>query len=196
MKTAAATTGADRVTRARGAPFDLLGLIRDVCRNAGTVTDPAQLAKEVHRRVPKAAYGEALASALRRIVAWELNNSQRAMQIVRPSAALEAPDGTGRPKPSARSPYVEGLRAEAAHTKYLRTLFKVDDDPTHRLPYGKCGRTELDYIITYRRKVAAANTAEADAHQYMRELLDQHEVDRVEQLPEEVLAATLLPRDG
>jgi hypothetical protein len=157
------------------AEFSLRALAREVWDDTGGA-DYHVIAKELLRRIPagkqEAALSEALAEYSRHFVVG-----------LRPTARKVRP-GAGQ-RNSARSAKVAGIRR--AWPQLRATYFTKDGQK----PLGDCTRIDVVFIAEHLEKKARENQAKAGWMRDLSAALGAHKVDRVRDLPDDVLAQFL-----
>lgn len=167
--------------------FNLRALIHEVC-DTSTITDPTTLAKEVARRIGRNQQREALEQALPVLVLNVISRSR--------GGATDTPGGQGADDlqlPTAAggqsSRKVRGIRE--TWRRMLRDRVSVGPDRGDWKFLADCDADDLAYAEQIRRDHAAANVAAADRFAALRELLDEHGVATVGELPDDELGDTL-----
>lgn len=167
--------------------FDLNRLIKDVCDNS-SLTDADALTKEVLTRVAEADGRVALEQAMPVVVRRFLSRDHRPLAFPRTpsggqsSGDTQLPSAAGGPTPF-RSRKVEGIRS------YWRNQLKARVNVGHKewKFFGDCVRPEVDFLVAHRRELAASNIAVADYLETISQLMVQHDVEFVRDLPEDVV---------
>lgn len=155
--------------------FDLRKLVRDVCENS-TVADPAALAKEVDRRIKRQERDSALEACLPLYVQRELG--QMRMATHRPAPAT--------PQSSRK---VQGIRE--TWRRMLRDRINVGPDVADWKFLADCTAEDLAYAASIREEHARRNAARAEQYRQIAELLEEHGVDTVGELPDTTLGSAL-----
>lgn len=154
--------------------FDLRKLVREVCENS-EVADPAQLAKEVNQRIKRQERDAALEAALPLFVRVELGQMRMSTHRVRPG-----------PQSSRK---VAGIRE--TWRRMLRDRINVGPDVSDWKFLADCTATDLDYAASIREENARRNAARAEQYRQLAELLEEHGVATVGELPDETLGTAL-----
>ena len=157
--------------------FDLRALVREVC-DTSTMTDPATLAKEVGRRIGRNQQAAALQQALPVVVQHIVSRHRGSFVPEQRSAAT-----------SNRSRKVASIRE--TWRRMLRDRIAVGPDISDWKFLGDCTVDDLAYAAAIREDHARRNAARAQQLRDLAELLDQHGVSTVGDLPEPVLSASL-----
>lgn len=155
--------------------FDLRKLVRDVCENS-TVADPAALAKEVNQQIKRTERDAALEAALPLFVQNILG--QLRMRSHRPVPVI--------PQPSRK---VQGIRE--TWRRMLRDRINVGPDVSDWKFLADCTAEDLDYAASIREEHARRNAARAEQYRQLAELLEEHGVDTVGELPDGTLGSAL-----
>lgn len=175
------------------AGFDLRALVREVC-DTSVLTDPPALAKEVARRIDEGDLREALEQVLP-VFVQHVVSRRRGDSSDPPTGQMNTgtqPAGAGRGPtriPAQRSRKVAGIRE--AWRKHLRDRIAVGPDRSDWKFLGDCTRDDLGYASAIRRRHAETNAAAADRLDGLAELLAEHGVERVADLPDPMLAGAL-----
>lgn len=156
--------------------FHIRDLVRDVCTSS-TIADPHSLAAEVLRRIGPKDARAALEQVLPTFVRVAISQHRGT------TAAASGPDGP----PSVRSWKVSGVRE--SWRRMLRDRISVGDTQWKFL--GECTAEDLAYAEQVRRIHAAQNLAAAERFAGLRELLEQHGVATVADLPDDTLGHAL-----
>lgn len=150
------------------APFDLRALAREVI-NDDTSEDLAQMVKELRRRIPRAAIGDALDQALTAFV----------------HDMIRKPDA-GRSRdvpPPAASAKVTAIRE--AWRRHLDTIrYTVGDGSIRRL--GDMSAGDVIFVAEHLELLARQNQARADWMNAWADALAKHNAARVRDLPDDV----------
>lgn len=155
--------------------FNLRALVREVCDESHQA-DPAMLAKEVDRRIRKADRDAALEQALAAFM-WQFVSRDRS------SVATSRPGAV-----SGRSSKVAGIRGLA---RAQRDRVSVGPDPSDWKFLADCTADDLDYAAALREEYAQRVMARADQYRRLAELLAEHGVATVGELPQPVLGDEL-----
>lgn len=153
--------------------FSLRALIREVGRTS-LVADPGLLADDVYRRIPAEDRDAALQQALRQSVRQVMSEERMQTQITAPSS----------PGTSAK---VQGIRDH--WQRALRDRLNVGEGVWKFL--ADCTAEDLIFAAEQRREQASRNRAKAAQFDTLRQQLDEHGVDRVGDLPANVLVTSL-----
>lgn len=159
--------------------FDLRALIREVCDNS-TMADPATLAKEVSRHIGRNQQREALEQALPTVVQHVVSR-QRGGFVPEQRTS----DNTN---PS-RSRKVAAIRE--TWRRMLRDRIAIGPAVSDWKFLGDCNADDLAYAATIREDHARRNAARAEQLRNLAELLTEHGVATVAELPAPTLAASL-----
>lgn len=154
--------------------FDLRKLVHDVYATSDD-PHPVILAKEVNRRIKRADRDAALEAALPLFVRNVL--SQMRMASNRPIPAT-------KPNPSRK---VAGIRE--AWRRMLNDAINVG--PHEWKVLSKCTAPDLDYAAELREAHARWNAARAQQYRQLAELLTEHGVSTVGELPDDMLGSAL-----
>lgn len=158
--------------------FDLRALVRRV-QAESEVTDLATLAKAVDQAIPEHARDAALAQALPALVSSVVSTTRQHTTISR--------------VPAQRSGKVSGFRRVGEHwRKALEDWMHVGPETSDWKALGDCTAADLDFIAEDRDATARRYAARADGARHLRDLLAEHDAATVRELPEQVLAATLV----
>lgn len=157
--------------------FDLRALIRDVC-DSSTMADPVTLAKEVARRIGRNHQREALEQALPVVVQHVVSRRQ-------PIAVPEQ----RAPSAASRSRKVASIRE--TWRRMLRDRIAVGPAVSDWKFLGDCTAADLAYAAAIREEHARRNAARAHQLRDLADLLTEHGVSTVSELPEPVLSASL-----
>lgn len=157
--------------------FDLRALIREVC-NTSTMTDPASIAKEVGRRIGRNQQADALDQALPLVV----------QHVISRYRAISVPQQRTAPAPN-RSRKVASIRE--TWRRMLRDRIAVGPAVGDWKFLGDCTADDLAYAAAIREDHARRNAARAEQLRQLVDLLVEHGVETVGQLPDQVLAARL-----
>lgn len=163
--------------------FDLHALIREVA--ADSPADLEAVTKEVRRRIPPDATEEALDQALP-VVVYRVARTGTAPDHS-PRGDQRSSDRGGTTKPS-HSSKVAALR-DYPWERELREWVSVGTD-TFKF-FGDCTADDLTYAAETRFRLADATRARGEHMMAAREMLAQHGVERVRDLPSEALAELL-----
>lgn len=153
--------------------FNLRALIRETGRSS-LVADPGLIADDVFRRIPARNRDTALRQALRQFVRQVLTEDRMRTHI-------SSTPGVGV------SSKVQGIREH--WQRALRDRLNVDDGVWKFL--GECTRADLMFAADQRREQASRNRAKAAQYDALRALMEKHGVDRVADLPADVLMLSL-----
>lgn len=171
-------------SRVSSAPFDLRALVREVAAES-EAADPAIVAKEVERRLDRAALGEALAQALP-IVVYHV--AGRPATSPTPSPGQQQCDThTGAAGGGPTSSKVAAIRE--TWRRHLRD--RVSVGPSEWKFLADCTADDLAYAAALRDDLAAANAARANWLRELAERVTNAGVERVEQLDDDQLAQHL-----
>lgn len=147
------------------------------------------VADQVLSRVPKNKTGEALLQAMRTYVR-EVNVQVRRAHRRPPLAVMqETPGGAGSAKPRAghvRSAKVAGIREW--WRRQLEDRFEGEDGLK---PLGDFTLADLKVAAETRRVLAEQNASRAAWFEHLAELVTEHDVETVRELPSSVLADVL-----
>lgn len=167
--------------------FDLRALIREVA-DTSAATDPATLAKEVGWRIGRNYQGEALEQALPTVVQHVISRSRGNLSV--PGGHVIADThvmrAAGAPN---RSRKVAGIRE--AWRRMLRYRVNIGPDASDWKFLADCTAVDLDYAARLREDHARRNAERAAQLRHLAELLAEHGVATVGELPEPVLGDTL-----
>lgn len=167
--------------------FDLRALIRDVCATS-TITDPATLAKEVGRRIGRNEQREALEQALPTIVQHVISRARGSLSS--PGGQLTTDDqGAYAAGAPSRSRKVAGIRE--TWRRMLRERLNVGPAVGDWKFLADCTTADLAYAAQLREDHARRNAAKAAQLRRLAELLDEHQVTTVGELPEGDLGGAL-----
>lgn len=167
--------------------FNLSQLIREVV-DTSTIADPAGLAKEVAKRIGRNQERVALEQALTPLVRVFLSQLRASTQHA--SGGQSSGDDQGIPAAGgSRSRKVASIRETWA--RMLRDRVSTGPDSTDWKFLADCTVEDLRYAEQIRRDHAAATLVSADRFAGLAELLVEHRVATVGQLPKPVLAETL-----
>lgn len=155
--------------------FDLRKLVREVC-DTSEIADPAQLAKEVNGRLKRQERDAALEACLPLFVQTVLGQMRMS---------------THRPEPTApqESRKVRGIRE--AWRRMLRDRISVGPNEGDWKFLSDCTGTDLDYAASIREEHARRNMARAEQYRQLAELLEEHGVTTVGELPDDTLGSAL-----
>lgn len=142
---------------------------------------PNELAKEVLTQLPAEHERAALEQALRLLVSGEITRNTANRPFLIPSAGLSSET----PRDSARSWKTAASRRR--WESYLEEPFHVIPGSKRWIAFGDCTADDLTTSALSRRDRAAALLTAAEALDEWVELLAQHGVRRVRDLPQEVL---------
>ena len=157
--------------------FDLRALVVATLKSSIT-PDPGAIADAVFASIGERDQPAALQQTLRLFVRQVHSESRLSTQISEP-----APGGGN----SGHSSKVAGIRD--AWQKSLRDAVHVGAGQWKYL--GDCGAADLLACAEQRREMAARNRAKAAQYDILRTLVLDHGVDRVRDLPANILVATL-----
>lgn len=175
--------------------FNLRRLVREVLGST-TMTDPTAIAVEVDRRIGDEDCRAALRQALRSLVRLEITRVRKDGDVPPPepevvsnvtpivSGGVPVPTQAARPKGSAK---VAAIREMGAAK--LRELMHVGEGEWRRL--GDCSFADLMFAAAERHELASRNTARAVWFEELAEAVRAAGVERVRDLPTEVLRARL-----
>ena len=168
--------------------FNLNALIREVI-DTSTLVDPDSLAKEVGKRIGRNQERDALQQALPALVMTALSRGRHLTSSGgHTRSATHHGIAAGRSSNgSARSSKVAGIRE--AWRKMLQEPIAVGGNHWKRL--AECNAEDLTYAEDLRRAHAARTVAAADKLANLRELLRQHGVATVGELPDQTLGHAL-----
>lgn len=168
--------------------FNLRQHVRAVLASS-TMADPRDLAAEAFARIPAEDYGAALRQCLADVVREEirLSRNQRHDTVM---AERPGPRGNvTRTRPPVRSAKVAGIRAmwqarlrERIHTGPASTDWRL---------LGDCTFAELMFAAEERRTIALRNEAKAAEYEELAEAVRAAGVERVRDLPADVLRGRL-----
>lgn len=153
--------------------FDLRKVVAEFL-DTTDLTDFREMAAEVAGVVPSRQLRAALAEALVGYIANVNQNRRNANPVL---------NGNGQQKQN-RSVKVAGIAA--MHRRMLRDLVHVGNSANKRL--GDCTYEDLMFAAGERREIARLTAAKADRYEWLAKQLHAHSVDRVADLPPEVLA--------
>jgi hypothetical protein len=159
--------------------FDLRALIREVCDNS-TMADPATLAKEVSRRIGRNQQREALDQALPLVVQHVVSRQRAGFVPERRTSDIATPS---------RSRKVAAIRE--TWRRMLRDRIAIGPAASDWKFLGDCNADDLGYAAAIREDHARRNAARAEQLRNLAELLAEHGVATVAELPEPTLAASL-----
>ncbi|HZB31265.1 MAG TPA: hypothetical protein VE465_13960 [Streptosporangiaceae bacterium] len=163
-----------------GGSFNLRDLVRDVTASS-PATDPGSLADEVARRIPAEHRDVALRAMLRGYVREFI--TQDRMTHTDPPARAPKPTNGGR------SWKRDGIRD--AWRKRLQDRLHVAADASAWKFLGDCGYDDLTFAALERRTAAERTLSKAEEYEALADLLKEHGVETVRELPAEVLASRL-----
>lgn len=168
--------------------FNLNALIREVI-DTSTLVDPDSLAKEVGKRIGRNQERDALQQALPALVMTALSRGRHLT-----SSGGHQPTGTQRRNAVGRSNSAPGRSSKVAGIreawrKMLQEPIAVGGNHWKRL--AECNAEDLTYAEDLRRAHAARTAAAADKLANLRELLQQHGVATVGDLPDQTLGHAL-----
>jgi hypothetical protein len=158
--------------------FSLRALVRDV-KESSTLVDPGLIATEVDKRIGDEELRLALRQALRTFVRQVITEDRTRTQI--------APFTPGGPS---GAPSSWKVREVQAYQRALRDPVHVGQSQWKAL--GDCTAVDLAFAAVERDEQAQRNAAKARQYREAKRLLDEHEVDRVRDLPPEVLSRVLV----
>lgn len=162
-------------------PFNLRALVREVVANS-TMNDPGDLAAEVARRIQPDDMETALQQSLRVFVRQIL--SEQRPHIIAPPTSPVVSSRFGSVAPATnRSAKVAAIRD--GWQRHLRARYHVGDGEWAQL--GDCGREQLDFISTFLDEQAAQKQAKARSIRRLAEAVTEHDVNRVRDLPADLL---------
>lgn len=161
-----------------GTSFNLRSLVREVAANS-TLRDPGALAEEVAKHIPAEHVAEALRQCLRVFVRQIVSED-------RPHGSVGRA-GISPPVQSSRSSKVSAIRD--GWQRQLRARYAVGDGAWEFL--GECTREHLTFIATELDKQASQKEAKARGMRGLAAALEEHEVERVKDLPAELLMNSL-----
>lgn len=174
--------------------FSLAALIREVVRTS-TFADPVMLAKEVDRRIKKSDRDEALAQALPGLVRETLSLSRRATSFASAPPSEEATTAPVVQIPEQRRPN-RSWKRQGISEYWRRVLvdhrLSVGSDVAAWKVLGDCTSENLFYAADTRDEHARRNAEKASQYRRLAELLIEHGAATVKDLPESVLAVTLV----
>ncbi len=154
-------------------PFVLRTLVQEAAASS-LVADPGELAADVFRRIPVEHRAAALQQSLRQYVRQILSEERMRTQI-------------GRPAVPGTSAKVQGIRDH--WQRALRDRLNVGEGVWKFL--ADCDADDLLFAAEQRREQASRNRAKAAQYDALRQLLDEHGVKCVADLPAEVLVSSL-----
>ena len=167
--------------------FNLHALIREVA-DSSTIADPATLAKEVSRRIDRKDLRTALEQALPHTV-QQVVHLRRSPLVVPGGHAGTVTHGSraaGEPKPSRK---VQGIRE--AWRRMLRERLNVGPAVSDWKFLADCTVADLSYAASRREDHARRNAERAAQLRRLAELLEEHGVATVGELPDAELGDTL-----
>lgn len=167
-----------------GDGFDLRALVRDVLDQADDL-DLDKLVNEVDQRIAVGDRDTALRQALSEIVRDVVRGSRNHLSIVTSTGARER----ARPVADRPSRKVAGIRDY--WRKALMAEYSVGTPGTLKR-LADLTRADLMFNIESREKIARASAAKALELRALLDLVVRHDVVTVGELPESVLAATLV----
>lgn len=176
------------------ATFSLNALIRRVAFSASSA-NVEKVADEVMRLIPVEDRDEALRQALTTVVRHELCTTRRSTTLAVGNAAGHG-ETTGpiphghRPQRPGRSWKRDGIREY--WRKALTEKYSIDRNG-NTVALADLTREQVLFNIAAREKLAATTAARALQLRGVLELMERHDVARVGDLPESVLAAILVP---
>lgn len=159
--------------------FDLRSLVREVCDNS-TMADPSTLAKEVGRRIGRNHQREALEQMLPMFVQHVVSRSRGGFVPEQRSA---------EPSNISRSRKVAAIRE--TWRRMLRDRIAVGPSVSDWKFLADCDADDLAYAASIREDHARRNAARAEQLRELADLLAEHGVETVSELPEPVLSASL-----
>lgn len=169
--------------------FDLRALVREVC-DASPVADPDAVVKEVSKRIGRNQQREALEQALPAVVQQVVSRSRG--NVFDSSGGHICGDSQSRSAPGVRpSRKVAAIRA--AWERHLQDWIAVGPKTWKFL--GECNAFDLAFAAAVREDHARRNAARAAQYRRLAELLTEHGVDTVAQLPRVVVSETLRDED-
>lgn len=163
--------------------FDLRALVRDVCATS-TIADPGMLAKEVNRRIKKVDRDAALEQALRSFVHQVVSLNRNS-----PTSHVRVDTHLPRAGGGSTSHKVAGIRN--AWRRMLRDRVSVGPAPSDWKFLEQCTAPDLDYVASIREKLAQQNATAAATYRELQQLVTEHNVSTVGDLPESVLEPVL-----
>ena len=155
--------------------FDLRVAVAEVLDGSG-LTSLDEIAAKVAANVPSKDLRAALALALRPYVRELVGRRRMANPVLHPGVTRAEIER------SARSPKVAAIRAQ--HAAWLRDLVHVEGGYK---PLGECDYDDLMFAATERRELAVRNVRQAERLEQIAELLHEHDVETVADLPAHVL---------
>lgn len=171
--------------------FDLRALIREVCAGS-SITDPATLAKEVGRRIGRSQERAAIDQALPTMLQHYISRNRGSINVPDGHLAGDTQSGraVGTPAPGiARSRKVAAIRE--TWRKMLGDRINIGPDLSDWKFLSDCTAVDLDYAAQLRENHARRNAARAVQLRSLAELLDQHQVTTVGELPTDALSVAL-----
>lgn len=167
-----------------GDGFDLRALVRDVLDQADDL-DLDKLVNEVDRRIEVGDRDAALRQSLPAVVRDVVRNGRSHLSIVADTGAQE------RTRPAADRPSRKVAGIRDYWRRALTAEFSVDNaGGIKRL--AELTRADLVFNIESREKIARTNAAKAMELRGLLDLVTRHDVETVGELPESVLASTLV----
>jgi hypothetical protein len=156
--------------------FDLRKTVNDFL-DATDLTDFREMAAALTKSLPARELRPALTEALAGYIA-NANHHRRSHNVI-----LCADAAPRTAQPVTRSPKVAAIAAW--HQRALRDLVHVGKGDNK--PLGDCTYDDLMFAATERREIARLTTVKADRYEWLAKQLHAHNVDRVADLPSDVL---------
>lgn len=152
--------------------LNLRAMVREVC-DTSDYPDPAMIAKEVNRRLKKTERDAALELVLPVFVQNVIGQMRMGHSHAPPKSSRK----------------VSSIRE--AWRRVLRDRINVGPEPGDWKFLGDCGADDLTYAAAIREEHARRNAARAEQYRRVAELLDEHGVPFVKDLPDHVLGPVL-----
>lgn len=166
--------------------FNLRALVRDVCDEQSGELSNDKIAHEVLDRISPDDYVDALRQSLRFAV-MEITHGWRLRTTIRATDADESTVVPIGPRPSRK---VQAIRAAGdVWRKSLEERYAIGNGVT--APLGDLTRDQLLLNIKVREEQARSSAAKALQLRGLHDLCERHDVARVRDLPEQVLASIL-----
>lgn len=172
--------------RAAAGGFNLHSVIREV-RDEMTSPDPRMLTKEVNQRIKPADRDTALEQALA-IAVYNVISRSRYSTSPDDHAQVDAQDRDVGGGPQ-RSSKVAGIRE--AWRRVLESWTNTGPGPGEFKFLGDCTASDLEYTVSINEEHARRTLANAAKNRRLAELIAEHGVTVVRELPDETLARVL-----
>lgn len=154
-----------------------------------SLNDPREIAEKAAAMIPPAEQYRILVDALvgdvRSVMSQRRNAALSATFTPRTDCRVGGSIQAAPKRPVTRSRKVEGIRDW--WSDLLRERIHVGDQ--RWMPLGECGVRELEFAERTRRAKAEQEVSRAKQYMRLRELLDQHEVTTVAELPADAAKA-------